>query len=81
MDDFVKELRDWAHIADNIQGVAKLVMLSGEIFTEAADEIEQLRIGYQQATNELERATSELIELRALIKTLNSKHSDVDYNE
>lgn len=42
-DDIVNELRDWAYITNNVQGKATLVMLSGEIFTDAADEIERLR--------------------------------------
>lgn len=42
-DDIVKELKDWAFIVDGVQGKASVMMLSGEIFSEAADEIERLR--------------------------------------
>ena len=41
-DDIVTELRDWATIVDGVQGKAMIAMLSGSIFAEAADEIEQL---------------------------------------
>ena len=42
-DDIVKQLQDWAYIIDGIQGQAQLVMLSGIVFTEAAEEIQRLR--------------------------------------
>ena len=42
-DDIVTELRDWAAITDEAQGKAILVMLSGQVFADAADEIERLR--------------------------------------
>lgn len=41
-EDLVTCLRDWATITDEVQGRAALVMLSGAIFAEAADEIERL---------------------------------------
>jgi hypothetical protein len=43
-DDIVERLRDWAFIVNESQGVAVVVMLEGSIFTEAADEIESLRV-------------------------------------
>jgi len=42
-DEIVTELRDWAYITDESQGKAALVLLSGDMFTNAADEIEELR--------------------------------------
>jgi hypothetical protein len=42
-EDIVQELRDWAFIANGVQGRANLVMLSGTIFSDAACEIETLR--------------------------------------
>lgn len=41
--DIVQELRDLALITEEVQGKAIFSMLSGEIFSSAADEIEQLR--------------------------------------
>lgn len=43
MDDIVKELEDWAEIVNGVQGKAVLMMLSGDVFEEAADEIRLLR--------------------------------------
>lgn len=37
------KLEDWAYIVDNVQGRATLIMLSGAIFQEAADEIKRLK--------------------------------------
>jgi len=42
-DDIVQKLRDWAMVTEEVQGKAVLSMLSGQIFTEAANEIERLR--------------------------------------
>ena len=42
-DDVVSRLRDFAEIVQHSQGQAVMVMLSGDIFVEAADEIEVLR--------------------------------------
>lgn len=42
-DDIVTELRDWAAITDAPKGKVAVVMLSGQVFTDAADEIERLR--------------------------------------
>lgn len=41
--DIVSELRDWAAIIDETQGKACVVMLSGQVFTDAADEIQRLQ--------------------------------------
>lgn len=43
IDDISSELRDWAFIVDETIGKAHVVMLSGSVFSEAADEIERLR--------------------------------------
>jgi hypothetical protein len=42
-EDLVQSLRDMAFIIDESQGAAVVAMLSGDMFKEAADEIEQLR--------------------------------------
>lgn len=42
-EDIVQELRAWAYIVNGVQGKATIMMLSGDIFAEAADEIERLR--------------------------------------
>lgn len=42
-DDIVTRLRDMAHVIDVAQGKAELVMTSGVMLNEAADEIETLR--------------------------------------
>lgn len=41
--DIVQDLRDLATIVDQVQGKYTFTMLSGQIFSDAADEIEQLR--------------------------------------
>lgn len=43
IDDISSELRDWAFIVDETIGKAHVVMLSGLVFSKAADEIEKLR--------------------------------------
>jgi len=50
-DDIVQELRDWAMITEEVQGKAVLSMLSGQIFTEAANEIERLRSSVELCTD------------------------------
>jgi hypothetical protein len=42
-EDLVQSLRDMAFIIDESQGAAVVAMLSGDMFKEAADEIERLR--------------------------------------
>lgn len=41
--DIVQELFDWAFICNESQGKAHVVMLSGAVFEEAAEEIIKLR--------------------------------------
>jgi 23S rRNA U2552 (ribose-2'-O)-methylase RlmE/FtsJ len=41
-EDLVESLRDMASIIDESQGAAVVAMLSGDMFSEAADEIERL---------------------------------------
>lgn len=41
--DIVEELHDWAFICNESQGKARVVMLSGAIFEEAAEEITKLK--------------------------------------
>ena len=43
MSELVEYLRAFADIIDRSKGVASLTMIGGELFTEAADEIERLR--------------------------------------
>lgn len=62
-EDIVNELRDWAQIIEGVQGKAKLVMLSGEMFTEAANEIEKLRktiAGMEETIEELEAVACDI---------------------
>lgn len=54
-ENIVTELRDWAHIIEGIKGKATMVMLSGELFTEAADEIERLRTEIAFLKNQQEK--------------------------
>ena len=42
-DDLVEELRDWGDIVNGSKGSAVVVFLSGDVFHEAASEIERLR--------------------------------------
>jgi hypothetical protein len=42
-EDIVQELRNFASIIEQCKGAASVVMLEGQIFIEAADEIERLR--------------------------------------
>jgi hypothetical protein len=42
-DDITNTLKDMAHIIDETQGKAVVTMLSGDMFSEAADEIDYLR--------------------------------------
>lgn len=42
-EDIVQRLRDWAAIIDATKDRAAVVMLSGQTYVEAADEIERLR--------------------------------------
>lgn len=43
-EDICEDLRNFAYIVDSSAGLASLVMLDGSIFSEAADEIESLRL-------------------------------------
>lgn len=43
-EDLVQTLRNWAEIVDLSQGKAVVVMISGDVFAEAADEVERLRL-------------------------------------
>lgn len=43
IDDIVINLRDFAHIVDKLEDRARIIMVSGEVFSQAADEIERLR--------------------------------------
>jgi hypothetical protein len=51
--DICEDLRNFAYIADSSVGLASLVMLDGSIFSEAADEIESLRLKLK-SLNEIE---------------------------
>lgn len=51
--DIVQELEDWAFITDGVQGKAMMVMLSGEVFRDAAQEIKTLRTALALAVGEL----------------------------
>jgi hypothetical protein len=57
-DDTVQDLRTFAYIIEQCKGSASVVMLEGQIFTEAADEIERLR--RELAMNRLVRLSEEL---------------------
>lgn len=75
-DDIVTELRDWAAITDEAQGEAAVAMLSGRVFTEAADEIERLRKErdhYWATTND---AVSERNRWVRLLKLAFNSHFD-----
>jgi hypothetical protein len=52
-EDICEDLRNFAYIVDNSVGSASLVMLNGRIFSEAADEIESLRLKLK-SLNEIE---------------------------
>lgn len=41
--DIVEELRNWAFVVDKSQSVALVMILSGDVFADAANEIERLR--------------------------------------
>jgi len=42
-EDIVEELYAWAEIIEKVQGKASLVMLSGSVYIEAAEEIMKIR--------------------------------------
>lgn len=42
-DDIVQQLRDWAYIIEESRDKFAVTMLSGDIFDDAANEIERLR--------------------------------------
>lgn len=50
--DIVENLRDMAYIIDESQGEAVVTMLSGSMFSEAADEIERLTQDINRLTEE-----------------------------
>lgn len=58
--DIVDDLRSLAVITFEVQGKAQLTMLSGDIFDEAADEIENLRMLYADSQKEIDRLREEL---------------------
>ena len=47
--DIVDELDDWAYIIDGVQGSAGVLMLSGDVHRQAAEEIKRLRAELQAA--------------------------------
>jgi len=57
-DDIVQELHDWQHIVDESKGRAVVVMLSGRVFGDAADEIERLRAENAKQKEEILRLES-----------------------
>ena len=59
-DDIVTRLRDMAHIVDIAQGKAELVMTSGDLFNEAANEIERLRADLVNVRDLNEHLTTQL---------------------
>lgn len=61
MTDIVSDLRDWAAITDGVQGKAVLIMLSGQVFADAADEIERLRAKVADLTQRLHWANEEML--------------------
>ena len=63
MDDIVEELRTFAEVVDMSKGSAQLVMLSGDVFSTAADEIERLREVVQRQAMELLVAHSQALGL------------------
>ena len=42
-EDFIEELRDWGDIINGSKGSAVVAFVSGDVFHEAASEIERLR--------------------------------------
>lgn len=52
-ENLVDNLRDMAYIIDESQGEAVVTMLSGSMFSEAADEIERLRASLQIAAGKI----------------------------
>lgn len=70
--DILDELRDWAVVADGVQGKATMLMLSGAVFSAAADEIERLHAecnhlhdAYMEAYAELQIARQQVEQLTA----------------
>lgn len=59
-DDIVEELRAWAEIITKSKGVATMVMLSGDPFERAADEIERLQADLAEALDIRKRMTATL---------------------
>lgn len=64
-DDIVQQLHDWQHIVDESKGDAVVVMLSGRVFGDAADEIEYLRVENDEQNEDIVRLLTEVGRLRA----------------
>jgi hypothetical protein len=60
-DDIVQELKDWQYIIGEVQGKAVVMMLSGAVFGEAADDIERLESEVKRLRAEVD-VTSRLLD-------------------
>ena len=64
MDDIVERLRDFAEIVEKSKGTAAMVMLSGDVFVEAAEEIKRARQEVDVKGSRLDDALEEIALLK-----------------
>lgn len=69
--DIVEELLDWADIIDKSQGRASVIMLSGEVYRVAAEEILKLREASADLINMIRRSEKDFINDDEWDKTIN----------
>lgn len=69
--DIVEELLDWADIIDKSQGRASVIMLSGEVYRAAAEEILKLREASADLINMIRRSENDFINDDEWDKTIN----------
>ena len=72
MDDIVEELRTFAEVVDTSKGSAQLVMLSGDVFSTAAAEIERLKAETSDWQNTARHLLARIASLTAEIENLRS---------
>lgn len=71
-EDIVEELLDWADIIDKSQGRASVIMLSGEVYRAAAEEILKLREASADLINMIRRSENDFIDDNEWDQTINN---------
>lgn len=71
-EDIVEELLDWADIIERSQGKASLIILSGEVYRAAAEEIIKLRKAGTELANMIKLSEKDFIDEQKWDETISS---------